>query len=223
MILAQEELVLQPGANERSAWDRLEWEATQAFAPLAATCSAAVPLLDAYAACRLVSALQKCGLFATAGDFRRVAEVEAALRPLPATTKLLWACFDVLARQGWIEPTKDGFRAVDNIVAVPIELARAASRLAQDHPDKSGIVTVIDGTVPRLPEIIAGAVEPNQVVFPDGSMDHRHDHVADPGGAETDRRPSRIPVHRSFRCLCRPSAARARGGKSDAALRPIRY
>jgi SAM-dependent methyltransferase len=159
--------------DANDGWSALETDVVRNFAEpdLAANCAAAIPLLDEYAAARLVIALQARGLFAAAGAPVSPQEIENALRPVPAMAKLLSASLDVLARRGWIEAITDGFRAAGQIASAEPELARVATLLARDHADKGGIVAVIDRTVPRLPEVIAGEVEPNHVIFPDGSMD----------------------------------------------------
>jgi SAM-dependent methyltransferase len=154
-------------------WSALETEVVRNFADpgLAASCTAAIPLLDEYAAGRLMIALRARGLFAEAGAPVSLEEIGSAVRPVPAMVKLLSASLGVLARRGWIEIITNGFRAADNIASAEAEFARVAASLARDHADKAGIVAVINRTVPRLPEVISGEVEPNQVIFPDGSMD----------------------------------------------------
>lgn len=138
---------------------------------LNARCAAAVPPLDDYAAASLFAALRRRGVFADAGTASSDDEIAAALRAVPDMAKLLSAALDVLARQGWIAPVAGGFCATDKASHVAARRAEAARLLARDHADKSGIVAVIDGTVPRLPEVIGGDLQPTEVIFPEGSMD----------------------------------------------------
>ncbi len=142
-----------------------------ALADRTANCAVAVPLLDAYAASLFVTTLQTRGLFTQPGASHADHEIQGVLRPVPAMCRLLSACLDVLARQGWLQPEADGFRAADRIVTAEAERLRVGQRLLREHPDKAGIVTVIDRTVPRLPDALAGEVAPTDVIFPDGSMD----------------------------------------------------
>jgi SAM-dependent methyltransferase len=163
--------VLRLDAGDR--WSALETEVVRNFAEpdLSANCAAAIPLLDEYAAARLAIALRARGLLVEGGAPASREAIRTALRPVPAMAKLLSASLDVLAQRGWVETITHGFRAAGDIVSAEAELARVAKLLGRDHADKAGIVSVIDRTVPRLPEVIAGEVEPNQVIFPDGSMD----------------------------------------------------
>ena len=148
-------------------WSALETEVVRNFAEpdLSANCAAAIPLLYGYAAARLAIALRARGLLVEAGAPASREAIRTALRPVPAMAKLLSASLDVLARRGWVETITHGFRAAGDIVSAEAELARVATLLGRDHADKAGIVSVIDRTVPRLPEVIAGEVEPNQADF----------------------------------------------------------
>ena len=161
-----------PAGGDFPGWAELEQELGCAvLEPRAASHLAALPLLDGYAAARFMIALQAAGLFAVPGDFRSNDDIEAALRPVSGMIGQLASSLAILERQGWLAREGGGFRVAGRAASADAEAARLADALARDHADKGGIVAVVDGTVPRMLQVIAGALPPTQVIFPDGSMD----------------------------------------------------
>jgi polyketide synthase PksN len=136
---------------------------------LADSIGSAIPLLDRYAACRLVQALQTHGLFLDCGSRHDEPAIIAALQPAPGMTKLLAACLAVLERQAFLKRDAGGWQALPRVGSAHEEADDLRVVLARNHADKTGIVSAIDGTVPHLPDVFAGRVAPTEIVFPDGA------------------------------------------------------
>ncbi|MGE4048180.1 MAG: SDR family NAD(P)-dependent oxidoreductase [Acetobacteraceae bacterium] len=144
----------------------------RAAEPMLARATGSFAAIDAYAASLLLLAWQELGAMRTPGE-RLDADTPARVGVQPRFRRLVAAQFDMLVRAGFLHPDGSAF-LVDDTAGEPAAARRArlAAQRAEwlaDRLDVAPYLDLLDTCAGRLPDILLGRVDANDVLFPGGS------------------------------------------------------
>ena len=126
--------------------------------------------LDAYAAQRLFIALTRAGAVTDLGiGITRSAIARRCLR-LPRHQALLDACIDMLGRHGLVSLDHEHVRALTNRKDAATR-ADSLRRSIDTVPDLAAIARIVEHCVDLLPDVLAGEVPAEDVLFPAGQTE----------------------------------------------------
>ncbi len=128
--------------------------------------------IDDYAASLLLLAFRDLGALKQAGDSVDLARL-ASLGVEPRFAKLSAAALDMLHRADFLSPAGEGWIAT-NAVAVETDalrrtLAARRTRWIADQPEVAPYLDLLDIGGARIADVLRGAVDANDVLFPGGS------------------------------------------------------
>jgi NADPH:quinone reductase-like Zn-dependent oxidoreductase/SAM-dependent methyltransferase/NADP-dependent 3-hydroxy acid dehydrogenase YdfG len=129
----------------------------------------AIHVLDRLSVAYLVGALRSLGCDLVPGRVLRRAGLDTALGVLPRYRRLLGRWLDILAEDGLLRATDEGWVVVRDGSDIEVE-SRA------DEPDEPAAVAGAETALllrcgPHLADVVRGACDPLALLFPDGSQD----------------------------------------------------
>ena len=144
--------------------------AQPAQAPVAPSALPGFDQLDAYTAQQLFTALTRAGAITELGvGIPRSSIAQRCLR-LPKHHALLDACIDMLGRHGLVSLDRDHVRALTNrkdAAATAASLRRSIDTV----PDLGAIADIVERCVGALPDVLAGEVPAEDILFPGGQTE----------------------------------------------------
>lgn len=142
--------------------------------PIAPESIEAFQQLEAYAHGQLLATLRQLGVLRSAADRWSVRSVMTQLAVQPRYERLIWALGDLLTRAGFLAEQGDGLGLTPlcltpemdrRIANSPAEADRLRSRYVGIDP----CLTLLDRCLERYGDILRGACDPLEILFPRGS------------------------------------------------------
>lgn len=127
------------------------------------------PALDRICAGFVVAALESLGWRPRAGDELTPAALRQELGILPRHERLVARMLEMLAEDGLL--SRQGAAFAVAAVPRPVDPARELRELAAEHADLSVELALLGRCGPELANVLRGACDPLQLIFPDGDLD----------------------------------------------------
>ncbi|WP_291407346.1 SDR family NAD(P)-dependent oxidoreductase [Actinophytocola sp.] len=134
-------------------------------------------------------AQEVCALFLRAGvlsqDGRDLADLASALDALPRNHGLVLALARIAVRNGYATLGGGRLQATGRVAEVELSAVRQrADRLRRTYPNLAARLNLACACLDALPDVLAGAAAPTEVLFPDGSIElvaatYRDERLAD--------------------------------------------
>jgi len=128
-----------------------------------------LPELDELAVHYVLGALHELGFAPSPGRRFRFEELSSLVDPAPRHSRLLARMLEMLAEDGQLVESVDGWEVVGS--REPVDLAARLDDLMARYPECSAELTLLGRCGPRLAASLQGRCDPLELLFPDGSTE----------------------------------------------------